>query len=186
MPGRPSRLGAVTSPGGVVIVHKYDALGREVRSWRATVRDATPTSIRLEARFNGNDGVLQGLDLRRGDRFLETYYADRRYNVFAIFDAVTDQFKGWYCNITRPARIEDGHVHFDDLALDLLVLPDGTMHVLDEDEFEQIDLGEAERAAARASLEELRRLAQVRAGPFHPASTVIPPLPGGAPDEESL
>jgi len=149
-------------------------------------RALAPRYLRLEARFNGNDGVLQGLDLRRGDRFLETYYADRRYNVFAIFDAVTDQFKGWYCNITRPARIEDGHVHFDDLALDLLVLPDGTMHVLDEDEFEQIDLGEAERVAARASLEELRRLAQVRAGPFDPASTVIPPLPGGAPDEESL
>ncbi len=157
-----------------MIVHKCDALGREVRSWHATVRDATPTSIRLEARFNGSDGVLQGLDLRRGDRFLETYYADRHYNVFAIFDVVTDQFKGWYCNIARPARIEDGHVRFADLALDLLALPDGTMHVLDEDEFERLELSEAERAAARASLEELQRLAQERAGPFDPASNLIP------------
>lgn len=168
----------MTSPGGEVIVHKCDPLGREVWSWRATLRDATPNSVRLEARFNGQEGVSHGLDLRGGDRFLETYYADRRYNVFAIFDAVTDRFKGWYCNIARPARIEDGHVHFDDLALDLLVLADGTMRVIDEDEFERLDLGEAERAAARASLEELQRLASARTGPFAPAANVLPPLRG--------
>lgn len=153
-------------PGDEVIVHKCDAAGREVWAWQAVLRRATPTSIQVEARFNGPEVDRHGLTFRRGDRFLETYYADRWYNVFAVYGVDTRAFKGWYCNVTRPARLEGGHVRFEDLALDLLVLPDGTTHVLDEDEFEQLELSEADRAAARDSLEELRRLAQERAGPF--------------------
>ena len=156
----------MTPAGDPVIVHKCDSTGREVWTWRAVVRGATPASVQLEARFNGRQGVLAGLAFRQGDRFLETYFADRWYNVFALFDVDTHQLKGWYCNITRPARFADGHIHFEDLELDLIVLPDGTTHVLDQDEFDRLPLTEAERAAARDSLEELQRLAQEQAGPF--------------------
>jgi len=156
----------VSVPDDQVIVHKCDAAGREVWAWQAVLRRATPTSIQVEARFNGPEVDRHGLTFRRGDRFLETYYADRWYNVFAVFDVATDRLKGWYCNVTRPAHLERGHVRFEDLALDLLVLPDGTTHVLDEEQFDALSLDEGQREAARRALEELKRLAAARSGPF--------------------
>ena len=156
----------MSSTVGRVTVHKCDALGHEVRTWKARLRSATPTVVCLEARFNGEEAVVHGLAFRRGDRFLETYYADHGYNVFAIYDVDSDDLKGWYCNVTRPAEIQDDHVRFDDLALDLLVLPDGTTHVLDQDEFDRLPLSPGERVSAQASLEELQNLARQRAGPF--------------------
>jgi hypothetical protein len=53
-----------------------------------------------------------------------------------------------------------------DLGLDFVVLPDRSSAVLDEVEFEQLDLSEADRAAALASLQDLQQLAQNQAGPF--------------------
>jgi predicted RNA-binding protein associated with RNAse of E/G family len=156
----------VSVPDDQVIVHKCDAAGREVWAWQAVLRRATPTSIQVEARFNGPEVDRHGLTFRRGDRFLETYYDDRWYNVFAVFDVATDRLKGWYCNVTRPAHLERGHVRFEDLALDLLVLPDGTTHVLDEEQFDALSLDEGQREAARRALEELKRLAAARSGPF--------------------
>ena len=156
----------MTRAGEEVTVHKYDAAGREIWTWTAVSLGGSSTSVRVEARFNGEGATIHGLTLRRGDHFLETYYADRGYNVFAVFDVATGRLKGWYCNVTRPARLEDGHIRFEDLAIDLLVLPDGTIYVLDEDQFEALGLEEGERALARRSLTELRSLAAQRSGPF--------------------
>jgi predicted RNA-binding protein associated with RNAse of E/G family len=68
--------------------------------------------------------------------------------------------------VSRPARLQDGDVYWEDLGLDIVVLPDGTIHVLDQDEFERLDLTEPDRATALSSLEEVRHLAQGRVGPF--------------------
>ena len=47
---------------------------------------------------------------------METFYSDRWYNIFEIYDRDDDQFKGWYCNIGKPAMIEDDFVSYVDLA----------------------------------------------------------------------
>ena len=47
--------------------------------------------------------------LRRGDRFIETYYTDRWYNIFEIHAREDDRLKGWYCNIAKPAVMEAGN-----------------------------------------------------------------------------
>jgi predicted RNA-binding protein associated with RNAse of E/G family len=163
--------------GAEVTVHKRDPAGREVWRWHGVVVETAANSIRLVARFNGEEAALAGLRFSRGDRFLETYYADRGYNVFAVFDGVSGPLKGWYCNVTRPARLGDGHINFEDLAVDLLVLPDGTAHILDEDEFQALSLDEAERASALASLAELQALAAERRGPFAASANVLPAIP---------
>lgn len=149
-----------------LLVHKNNAAGREVWAWPATRLGATATSVVVEARFNGPEGVVQGLRLSQGDRFVESYFADRWYNVFTVFDRHTGARKGWYCNVARPARLEDGHVYWDDLSLDLVVLPDGRQAILDRDEFEALGLEPAERLQALAALEELQQLATARDGPF--------------------
>ena len=90
-----------------------------------------------------------------GDRFIETYYFDRWYNIFEVHNRDNDQLKGWYCNIGYPAEFRENTVSYKDLALDLLVFPDGRQIVLDEDEFNEIHLNAVER---RKAIDALKRL----------------------------
>jgi predicted RNA-binding protein associated with RNAse of E/G family len=149
-----------------VTVHKLDAQGREVWTYDGIVLERGSHFLILQAFFDRQDADLCGLALHRGDRFVETFYDDRWYNVFAVHDRDTDEHKGWYCNITRPALLTDDAVKAEDLALDLVVFPDGTSHVLDEDEFEGLGLDDVERRQARYAILELRQLAAVGEGPF--------------------
>ena len=105
--------------------------------------------------------------LEAEDIFIEYYYWHRWFNVFVIYDHL-GVLKGWYANITAPPELGDGIIRWRDLALDLLVLPDGTQIVLDEEEFRALALPTAERLAAEAGLETLRRWAREGQGPFRP------------------
>lgn len=149
-----------------VTVHKLDPQGNEIWRYDGVLLDSTETRAIVEAWYDRPDEDLHGMLLRQGDRYLETHYSDRWYNVFEIYDVASKQLKGWYCNITRPAIFEDGHIRAVDLALDLLVFPDGRWLVLDEKEFEAMELPAQDRRHAREALEGLIDMAQARAGPF--------------------
>src|SRR5215510_2163924 len=86
-------------------------------------------SIKLEAFFTRDDMPFMDVTFKKGDRFVEYYYFDRWYNIFAIYDRDDGQIKGWYCNIGKPAVAEDGLVWYVDLALDLWVSMDGKQTV---------------------------------------------------------
>jgi uncharacterized protein len=135
---------------------KLNPLGQE--TWRYTGRELERYADRLvvEASFNRDDLPFHGIVLRRGDRFIETFYADRWYNVFEIHDCDDDHLKGWYCNIGYPPVIKNESVSYIDLALDLLVYPDGKQLVLDEDEFDELALSPEVNQQARLALEELQ------------------------------
>lgn len=149
-----------------ITVHKLDAAGRQVWAYPTRLLARGATWVRLEAQFDRAEVVFPRLTLRQGDRMVETFFDDRWYNVFAIHDGATGTLKGWYCNITRPARIEAREVFAEDLALDLLVYPEGGDLVLDEDEFDALGLPAEEQSLARRALLELRELAARRQGPF--------------------
>jgi len=143
----------------LITVIKRTPDGQEVLRYTGMILHQAPGSITLEASFNHADVPVINTTLRRGDRFIETYYTDRWYNIFEIHDREDDQMKGWYCNIARPAVMEDGAIiSYVDLALDLWVSPDGTQTVLDEDEFAALDLDTETRSRALAALEELQAL----------------------------
>lgn len=135
------------NPAGEVV---YEYEGDELR------RD--DTSIVLEALFTRDDMPFQDVTFKKGDRFVEYYYSDRWYNIFAIYDRDDGQVKGWYCNIGKPAVIEGGIVSYVDLALDLWVSADGTQTILDEDEFAALELTDELRTSALAGLNELKQL----------------------------
>lgn len=147
-------------------VVKLDHCGKEKWRYQGLVLAREPSSITIEAIYDQADEDFHGLPLRKGDRFVERHYADRWYNIFAVYDGTSSELKGWYCNITRPARIESDRVSAEDLALDLIVRPDGSWIVLDELEFEDQQLSAAERENALAALAELKELAQQLEGPF--------------------
>jgi predicted RNA-binding protein associated with RNAse of E/G family len=139
-----------------VTVKKLNPAGQETFHYTGSVLERHADRIVLEAEFNRADLPFHEIVLRRGDRFIETFYTDRWYNVFAIHDRDDDRLKGWYCNVGRPAEIGDGSVSYIDLALDLLVYPDGRQLVLDEDEFAALTLPPEVQQRARLALEELQ------------------------------
>lgn len=151
-----------------VAVRKLNDLGREIFRYRADLLEITEAYVKLEAVFDLPDNALHGLMFRKGDRFVEWHYRNRWYNVFAIHDVDSGELKGWYCNITRPAVFEDGILSAEDLALDLVVYPNGHSEVLDEDEFELLDLSQEDRAQALSALKELQVAAQRGEQPFWP------------------
>ena len=122
-------------------------------------------AIVLEAFFGRDDMAFMNVTLKKGDRFVETFYTDRWYNIFEIFDRDTGAFKGWYCNIGKPAVIEDDVVSYVDLALDLWVAPDGTQTVLDEDELLELDMNDDLKQKAYAGLSELREVFETKKSP---------------------
>ncbi len=149
-----------------IVVHKLDARGREVLSYPGVLLHHGPQSVTLEARFELEQVVLDKLSVQLGDRMVETFYSDRWYNVFAIYEQESDRLKAWYCNIARPARFQDDHVYQEDLALDLVVYPDRRWIVLDREEFEALALTPEERSQALAALLKLQHLAARRDGHF--------------------
>lgn len=157
-----------------ITVHKLDAWGREVWTYAGTLLRRTSGSLRLEAVFDRDDVDMPGLSLRRGDRFVETFYADRWYNVFAVHRGKTGELKGWYCNLTRPAYLGARDVYAEDLALDVVVSAQGDVHLVDEQEFASLELSEAERQAVGRAVEELRDRVRRGADPFSPAGRPRP------------
>lgn len=149
-----------------ITIHKLDASGREVWAYPTRLLARGRSWVRVEGVFDRNDVVLHDWVVRRGDRMVELFFDDRWYNVFAVHDGPAGGLKGWYCNITRPARLEPADVYAEDLALDLVVYPDGRSLVLDEDEFARLPLSAEERSRARRALEELQELGRRREGPF--------------------
>ncbi len=148
-----------------VTVRKLDHSGQELLSYSGRVLDRPDQAIVLETGW-GRDALDLGfVVLRPGDRWTEYFYADRWYNVFRIQDSEGD-LKGWYCNITRPARITEREVAAEDLALDLWVAADGEILVLDEEEFAQLPLSHQERNRARQALNKLRQRVREGRPPF--------------------
>ena len=154
-----------------VTVDKLNLAGEVTVQWSGQMLEQSGQELVLEATFTYAARDLGYVRLAPGDRFVEHYYADRWYNVFAIYNAGDGVFKGWYCNITRPAEItavpgQGVRVRAVDLALDYFRQPDGREFILDEDEFEALNLGPDDVHAARAALAELRALAAAGQGPF--------------------
>ncbi len=147
-----------------VTVIKLNERGEETWRYSGIFLERSDRGVLIEARFNREDVPFHGVLLRQGDLFVEAYYRDRWYNIFEIHDRDTMETKGWYCNVTCPAQIADGEIRYVDLALDLLVYPDGRQLVLDEDEFEQLEINDATRSHALAAISELQSLLKPHKG----------------------
>ena len=143
-------------PGMNIKVQKKNLAGEVTWQYEGVMLRREVNLIVLEALFNRPDMPFMNVVFKQNDRFVETFYNDRWYNIFEIYDQDDCKIKGWYCNVGKPALIEDNVVSYVDLALDLWVAVDGTQTVLDEDEFELLGLDEPTRTNALAGLAELK------------------------------
>ena len=147
-------------------VIKRDAKGKDQLSYVGQVFERGDNFVCIDAIFSFADRDLGYIHLRKGDVFREWFYSDRWYNIFRVQDRDTGQLKGWYCNITRPAQIEEHRVAADDLALDVFVYPDGRTLLLDEDEFALLNLPDADNETVWKAVASLQRMVARRQFPF--------------------
>jgi uncharacterized protein len=130
--------------------------------YEGVVLSREENAIILEALFNRDDMPFMDIVLKRNDRFVETFYSDRWYNIFEIYDRDDNHFKGWYCNIGQPAIIGEDFISYVDLALDLWVSANGEQTVLDEDELEELNLDDELKQKVYAGLKELQELIKTK------------------------
>lgn len=149
------------TPNDVTII-KLNPEGQETWRYPGRMLAKDDHSQLVEAYFNHSDLPIHGITLRENDRFVERYYDNRWYNILEAHDREDDHLKGWYCNVSRPARFSDGQIAYVDLALDLLVYPDDQFVVLDEDEFTALALNAETREEALAGLDALIALVQAK------------------------
>jgi len=139
-----------------ITVLKQKPSGELMYQWQGHLVHHVGAEVLVQAVFGAKGGMVEEIQLNQGDRFLETYYTDRWFNIFEMHDKEDGRLKGWYCNISAPAELSPGQLSFRDFALDLLVYPDGRQVVLDEDEFEVLECSLEERQLALEGLAQLQ------------------------------
>ena len=165
------RAGADASPAGADDVRvdslKYD--GRLHRSWPARLIRRAGALVVVEGVFSSEVRHQLLGTIAAGTRSTEYYWTDRWYSVFR-FREPAGGLRNYYCNINRPAEFDGRVLAFVDLDIDVLVSPDFTYAVLDEDEFAEHAARygytpEVHRRVA-AAREELITLIEARVFPF--------------------
>ena len=142
----------------VFTIIKNDHLGNEVWRYPGKLIAQSDKGLLLEAHFNRADLEFNGVLLKKDDLFLELYLHGKYFNIYQIYDRDSRLLKAWYCNVTRPVQVNEDIISYDDLALDLLVFPDGCQMSLDVDEFMVLTLDEDLKRKALLGLHELQNL----------------------------
>lgn len=152
-----------------IFVHSCKHDGRVHRRWPAHVSRREGSLIVLDAVFA--EEVRHPLigTIEAGTHSTEFFWIDRWYSVYR-FQTPAGRLLKFYCNINTPARLESGVLSFVDLDVDILVNPDYSYTVLDEDEFdlhaELYKYPQTFRENVKLALEQLIRLIDSREFPF--------------------
>lgn len=144
----------------IIRIEKLNPDGSFSFAWQAQLLQEEPNLRRVSAEFNGKPTRLGRVMLSLGDRFIETYYSDRWYNVFEIYSPGDPHPKVWYFNITRPAFFEPNLIRWVDLALDVLIFPEGDYALLDQHEFGALDLDFESQRRCWQAVEQIISLAE--------------------------
>jgi len=152
----------------IVRACKFD--GSLHRSWRAELVRQDSSLLVLDAMFEAEvNHQLMGT-IARGTVSLEYYWLDRWYNIFRFINP-DGELRNYYCNVNMPPTLDGEVLSYIDLDIDVLVEPDFSYKVLDQDEFEEnaerYNYPEHVRRNARQAVTELIELIEDRKFPFN-------------------
>lgn len=156
--------------GDEITVRSLKHGGRTHRTWRARVETLEGPLVVLDAFFaeEVRHPILGTIEA--GTLSKEFFWTDRWYSVFRFGAPSGGGVRNFYCNVNTPARLEADALCFTDLDIDVLVKPDLSYEILDEDEFErhtEVYSYPAEyRVRAREAIDELVSLIEGRLFPF--------------------
>jgi hypothetical protein len=161
LPGTELTIVKLAPDGSEAARYQGEVVGHSRDSWILVL--ATWTNRKID---------LGGLSFCPGDNLLEWFSPRHPFNAFAVFSPA-DRLKGWYANVTHPARLDATQdppvLIWHDLFLDLVGLADGSFTVRDEDELLASGLSRAEPELYARILEaqsELIRRFEHRLPPF--------------------
>lgn len=132
--------------------------GFETTRYKSKVVDSSAPApwVEVEAEWTRARVEVAGLAFEPGDTLREFFSAEHPYNAFAVI-APSGDLRGWYGNVTYPAffdTIEGEEVLvWHDLYLDIVILPNGAIHLLDDDELEESGLFSNQLGFAAAIVE---------------------------------
>lgn len=143
--------------------------GTEYRRWNAKLSHREGDLIILNAEFEVDVSHELLGQIKRSTKTVEYYWLNRWYNVFRFLkdDGST---RLWYCNINAPPEFNGGTLSYIDLDIDILVQPDFSFQVLDEDEFEinakRYGYSAKVKSGAHGAVQELMVMIEQRQFPF--------------------
>lgn len=125
--------------------------------------------IAVEAEWTRPDADVDGLLFPQGGKIIEYFSTTHRFNVFQVYSPGGD-FVGLYANVTAPTVLsvndsDEPVLTWEDHWLDVIKRADGTIKVLDEDDFSASGIEKTDPPLAARILEakdELLR--QIKAG----------------------
>ena len=157
-----------TKTGPITVrVLKHD--GAEYRRWTAQVSRHEGALLVCDAAFDIDVSHKVLGEVKQHTRTVEYYWLDRWYNVFRFLkdDGST---RLWYCNINTPPELKDATLTYIDLDIDVVVRPDFSFQVLDEDEFEinaaKYSYSAEEKHQVQKAVDELIAMIRQREFPF--------------------
>lgn len=165
-----SSLKEVGTETAEIVVRSCKHDGRVNRIWPARLERREGSLIVLDAFFA--EEVRHNLigTIEAGTLSKEFFWTDRWYSIYRFQAPDGGRLLKFYCNINTPVTLEPGSLTFVDLDVDVLVEPDYSFKVLDEDEFERhaelYQYPAAYRSNVQEALGELRHLIEHRQFPF--------------------
>lgn len=115
-----------------VQARKFD--GHLHRDWQAALVLQVDSLIVVEGVFTEEIRHAQLGTIAPGTHSTEYYWTDRWYSVFR-FHEPAGALRNYYCNINQPVLFDGRVLTFVDLDIDVLVAPDFSQRILDEEEF---------------------------------------------------
>jgi protein associated with RNAse G/E len=150
-----------------VLACKYD--GSVHRRWSARVLSRDDELLILDAEFT--EEVRHPLlgTLPVGTNSIEYYWLNRWYNVFRFLKP-NGRLRSFYCNVNVPPVFDGRVLSYIDLDMDILVAPDLSFQIVDEDDFAanaaRFNYPLRIRKRAYRALEELLKLIENGRFPF--------------------
>jgi len=158
-----------------VRVLKHD--GTEYRRWEAQLARRKGPLIVLDAEFKTDVSHEILGEIKGGTRTVEYYWLGTWYNIFRFLNE-DGSTRLWYCNVNTPPEFEDATLMYIDLDIDMLVQPDFSFQILDEDEFEanaaKYGYSEQEKRQAHEAMNELIKMIETRQFPFALETSSMP------------
>jgi len=123
---------------------KRDHRGQFVTQYSGELVEYNDRETVVRCIWDHDTWSLDSFSIQRGDIFFEHYPNLRWFNIMDVYSP-TGQRRGWYCNLTRPAIIQNCSIVWDDLALDVIVFPDKSFILDDTFEYRLLGISIKER-----------------------------------------
>jgi predicted RNA-binding protein associated with RNAse of E/G family len=152
-----------------VTIVKLRPDGNEATRYPGKALPSPPGWLVAEAVWTTKRVDLGYLIFDVGDRLIEYFAIDQPLNVFRLHGN-NGELKGWYANVTHPTYVDGLTISWHDLYLDVVVYPDGSTLLLDEDELAEAMIAESNPELFRLIMDGKDRLLDLARSNSYPFS----------------